>query len=60
MVKACEDVRIKDIKKEDAERLIEVVGKWGFYMGASARQSIKDIMLICKFLLDNYEMITIH
>lgn len=60
MVKACEDVRIKDIKKEDAERLIEVVGKWGFYMGASARQSSEDILLICKFLRDNYEMLTIN
>jgi hypothetical protein len=60
LVKACEDVRIKDIKKEDAERLIEVVGKWGFYMGASARQSSEDILLICKFLRDNYEMLTIN
>ena len=59
IVKACEDVRIRDIKKSDAERLIEVVGKWGFYMGASTRQSSEDILLLCKFLRDNYSALTI-
>lgn len=60
VVKACEDVRIKEINKTDAERLIEVVGKWGFYMGASSRQSSEDILLLCKFLRDNYSSLTIN
>jgi hypothetical protein len=44
IVQALDDVKIKEITREDADRLIEVVGKWGFYMGSSARLSSDDIL----------------
>ena len=53
IVLALDDVKIKEITREDADRLIEVVGKWGFYMGSSSRLSSDDILLLCKFLKDN-------
>lgn len=59
LVKAIGDVRLKDITKEDADRLIEVVGKWGFYMGSTARLSSDDILMLCKFLRENYDFLTI-
>jgi hypothetical protein len=60
IVQALDDVKIKEITREDADRLIEVVGKWGFYMGSSARLSSDDILLLCKFLKDNYNFLTIN
>lgn len=59
LVKAIGDVRLKDITKEDADRLIEVVGKWGFYMGSTARLTSDDILMLCKFLRENYDFLTI-
>lgn len=58
--KAIGDVRLRNITKGDAERLIEVVGKWGFYMGASNRLTSDDILLLCKFLRENYNHLTIN
>ena len=60
IVLALDDVKIKEITREDADRLIEVVGKWGFYMGSSARLSSDDILLLCKFIKDNYNFLTIN
>lgn len=60
IVQALDDVKIKEITREDADRLIEVVGKWGFYMGSSARLTSDDILLLCKFLKDNYNFLTIN
>jgi len=60
IVKACEDVRVSEINKLDAERLIEVVGKWGFYMGTSNRLSSEDILVICKFIRENYGQLRIN
>ena len=60
IVKACEDVRVSEITKADAERLIEVVGKWGFYMGTSNRLSSEDILVICKFIRENYGQLRIN
>lgn len=60
IVLALDDVRIKEITREDADRLIEVVGKWGFYMGSSSRLSSDDILLLCKFIKDNYNFLTIN
>lgn len=60
IVLALDDVKIKEITREEADRLIEVVGKWGFYMGSSARLSSDDILMLCKFLKDNYNFLTIN
>jgi hypothetical protein len=49
IVQALDDVKIKEITREDADRLIEVVGKWGFYMGSSARLSSDDILLLVRY-----------
>jgi hypothetical protein len=60
IVRACEDVRVSEITKADAERLIEVVGKWGFYMGTSNRLSSEDILVICKFIRETYGQLRIN
>jgi len=59
LVEASNDVKIRDLTKDDAERLIEVVGKWGFYMGTTNRLSSEDIIALCKFLKDSYDFLTI-
>jgi len=59
LIQASEDVKIRDLSKGDAERLIEVVGKWGFYMGTTNRLSSEDIIAICKFLKDSYDYLTV-
>ena len=60
LVVASGDVKIKDVNKADAERLIEVVGKWGYYMGASNRQTSEDILQLCKFLREIFGNLTIN
>jgi len=59
LVLALDDIKIKEITREEADRLIEVVGKWGFYMGSSSRLTSDDILMLCKFLKDNYNFLTI-
>lgn len=59
LVEASNDVRLKELTKQDAERFIEIVGKWGFYMGTTNRLSPEDIIALCKFLRDNYDYLTL-
>lgn len=60
IIKALGDIRLKEITKEEADRLIELVGKWAFYMGSTSRLSSDDILMLSKFLKDNYGFLTIN
>lgn len=60
IIVALDDIKIKEITRDEADRLIEVVGKWGFYMGSSSRLTSDDILMLCKFLKENYNFLTIN
>ena len=51
--------KLSVITKEEAETLIEIVGKWGFYLGISNKMNSDDILLICRFIKDTYGNLTI-
>ena len=43
-----------------AERLIEVVGKWAFYMGIAQKTTSDDILVLCRFLMETYPYVTVE
>lgn len=51
--------KISAITKEEAETLIEIVGKWGFYLGISSKMNSDDILLTCRFIKDTYPNLTL-
>lgn len=59
LVECMTGVKLSEISRQEAETLIEIVGKWGFYLGISQKLNSDDILLICKFIKDTYPNLTI-
>lgn len=59
VVIAASNLKLKEIDKEQAERLIEIIGRWAFYLGQSGKVGSDDILQICKFIRDTYPELTV-
>lgn len=59
LVECSTQKKLSVITKEEAETLIEIVGKWGFYLGISSKMNSDDILLTCRFIKDTYQNLTI-
>lgn len=59
LVECMSGVKLSQISRQEAETLIEMVGKWGFYLGISQKMNSDDILLICKFIKDTYPNLTL-
>jgi hypothetical protein len=60
VVEAASNLKLKNLTRGEAERLIEVVGKWGYYLGLIQKLSADDILLLCKFIKNTFPELTVE
>lgn len=60
VVLATANLKMAEMTKEAGEKLIEVVGKWYFYLGLSGKSNPDDIIMLCRFLKDTFPELTVN
>lgn len=59
LVLATFENKLATITKDEANALIELIGKWGYCVGVSNKLAAEDILLICKYLKDEFSSMTL-
>ena len=59
LMEVSSQTKLSIMNKEEAETLIEIIGKWGFYLGISNKMNSEDILLICRFIKDTFGNLTL-
>lgn len=59
VVATYDEKKIGAYNKEDMEKLVELVGKWRFMIGATAEAKDVELIVACQFIYDHYGHLTI-